>query len=204
MLQSGGCTCLPCRPLKKWFCNVAPAGLTRTSAIRPTGVRICPVAGPGRHGRSRWTSGSGRGSCGAPLVRHVRRANRRGVDDRPTHQGRTRGLCRFDCGVAIDPDVIRAQRDGGIGFALGALCYSEIDIRQGRAVDRNFVTCKSLRIQEMPVVEVHIVERTTRSRRRALASRTYRRWRAVANAIAKLGAARVRRLPFSRAGLVSA
>lgn len=114
-----------------------------------------------------------------------------------------RVVCAVDCGVAINPDVIRAQMEGGIGFALGALYYGEIGIRQGRAVDRNFDTYKSLRIQEMPLVEVHIVDSTIAPTGVGepgvppLAP-------AVANAIARLGAPRVRRLPLTRAGLVAA
>ncbi len=114
-----------------------------------------------------------------------------------------RVVCAVDCGVAVNPDVIRAQMEGGIGFALGALYYSEVGIKQGRAVDRNFDTYKSLRIHEMPKVEVHIVDSTEKPTGVGepgvppLAP-------AVANALAKLGVARVRRLPLARAGLVAA
>ena len=45
-----------------------------------------------------------------------------------------RVVCAVDCGVAVNPDVIRAQMEGCIGFALGALYYGEIEIKDGRAV----------------------------------------------------------------------
>jgi isoquinoline 1-oxidoreductase beta subunit len=112
-----------------------------------------------------------------------------------------RVVCAVDCGVAVNPDVIRAQMEGCIGFALGALYYSEIELKAGRAVQRNFDTYRSLRIHEMPKVEVHIVASTEKPSGVGepgvppLAP-------AVANAVAKLGGQRVRRLPFTRAGLV--
>ena len=113
-----------------------------------------------------------------------------------------RVVCAVDCGVAVNPDVIRAQMEGCIGFALGALYYGEIEIKDGRAVQRNFDAYRSLRIHEMPVVEVHIVPSTAAPTGVGepgvppLAP-------AVANAIARLGGPRVRRLPLSRAGLVA-
>ena len=113
-----------------------------------------------------------------------------------------RVVCAVDCGVAVNPDVIRAQMEGGIGFALGALYYGEIEIRNGRAAQRNFDTYRSLRIHEMPKVEVHIVASEAAPTGVGepgvppLAP-------AVANAIARLGGPRVRRLPLTRAGLVA-
>jgi isoquinoline 1-oxidoreductase beta subunit len=112
-----------------------------------------------------------------------------------------RVVCAVDCGVPVNPDVIRAQMEGCIGFGLGALYYSEIELKGGRAVQRNFDTYRALRIHEMPKVEVHIVQSTEKPTGVGepgvppLAP-------AVANAVAKLGGPRVRRLPFTRAGLV--
>jgi len=112
-----------------------------------------------------------------------------------------RVVCAVDCGVPVNPDVIRAQMEGCIGFALGALYYSEVELKAGRAAQRNFDTYRSLRIHEMPRVEVHIVPSTEKPTGVGepgvppLAP-------AVANAVAKLGGQRVRRLPFTRAGLV--
>ncbi|MDQ6683752.1 MAG: xanthine dehydrogenase family protein molybdopterin-binding subunit [Pseudomonadota bacterium] len=113
-----------------------------------------------------------------------------------------RVVCAIDCGIAVNPDVVRAQMEGCIGFALGALYYGEIEIRGGRAVQRNFDTYRSLRIHEMPQVEVHIVASNDAPKGVGepgvppLAP-------AVANAVARLGGPRVRRLPFARAGLVA-
>ena len=82
-----------------------------------------------------------------------------------------RVVCAVDCGVPVNPDVIRAQMEGCIGFALGALYYSEIELKAGRAVQRNFDTYRSLRIHEMPKVEVHIVPEHRKADRRRRAGR---------------------------------
>lgn len=67
--------------------------------------------------------------------------------------------CAVDCGVAINPDQIRAQMEGGIGFALGAALYGEITIgKDGRPQQGNFDSFRSLRMSEMPEVEVSIVK----------------------------------------------
>jgi len=114
-----------------------------------------------------------------------------------------RVFCAVDCGVAVNPDVIRAQMEGCIGFALGALYYSEIELKAGRPVQRNFDQYKALRIYEMPAVEVFIVPSTAAPTGVGepgvppLAP-------AVANAVVRAGGPMVTRLPFARAGLVQA
>jgi len=113
-----------------------------------------------------------------------------------------RVVCAVDCGVAVNPDIIRAQMEGCIGYGLSALYYGEIEVKQGRAVQRNFDTYRALRMPEMPTVEVHIVASTaapTGVGEPGLPPLAP----AVANAVAKLGVPRVRRLPFARQGLVA-
>jgi isoquinoline 1-oxidoreductase beta subunit len=112
-----------------------------------------------------------------------------------------RVVCAVDCGVAVNPDVIRAQMEGCIGYGLSALYYGEIEIRNGGAVNRNFDSYRALRIHEMPKVEVVIVDSTvapTGVGEPGLPPLAP----AVANALARLGVPRIRRLPFARAGLV--
>ena len=112
-----------------------------------------------------------------------------------------RVVCAVDCGIAVNPDVIRAQMEGGIGYGLSALFYSEVQIKAGRAINRNFDTYRALRIHEMPKVEVYIVDSKAAPTGVGepgvppLAP-------AVANAIARLGGFRMRRLPLARAGLI--
>lgn len=66
--------------------------------------------------------------------------------------------CAVDCGVAVNPDIIRAQMEGGIGFGAGAILYDAITLTEGGYVKQaNFDTYPSLRIHEMPDVEVAII-----------------------------------------------
>lgn len=64
-----------------------------------------------------------------------------------------------DCGQPINPNVIRAQMEGGIGFGIGALLFDEITIGKGGRVEQsNFHDYRSIRIHEMPDVEVAIID----------------------------------------------
>jgi isoquinoline 1-oxidoreductase beta subunit len=105
--------------------------------------------------------------------------------------------CAVDCGVAVNPDVIRAQMEGGIGFGLGHALYGELTLDQGRPVQANFDTYRALRIHEMPQVEVFIVpssEKPTGVGEPGVPPIGP----AVANAMARLGLGRPRRLPLVR------
>ncbi|MDI3259274.1 MAG: xanthine dehydrogenase family protein molybdopterin-binding subunit [Sinobacteraceae bacterium] len=68
-----------------------------------------------------------------------------------------RVVCAVDCGLAINPDVVRAQMEGGIGYGLAAALHSAITLKDGVVEQANFNTYPPLRIDEMPAVEVHIV-----------------------------------------------
>jgi len=69
-----------------------------------------------------------------------------------------RVVCAVECGIAINPDVIRAQVEGGVAFGLGAILYSTVTLKQGRVEQSNFSDYRVLRMNEMPKVEVHIVD----------------------------------------------
>ena len=68
-----------------------------------------------------------------------------------------RVVCAVDCGLAINPDVIRAQMEGGIGYGLAMALHSAITLKEGVVEQSNFHDFQVLRINEMPMVEVHIV-----------------------------------------------
>jgi isoquinoline 1-oxidoreductase beta subunit len=68
-----------------------------------------------------------------------------------------RVVCAVDCGTAINPDQIRAQMEGGIGFGLGAILKSQLTLTNGAVDQGNFDSYDVLRINEMPQVEVHIL-----------------------------------------------
>ena len=68
-----------------------------------------------------------------------------------------RVVCAVDCGIAVNPDVIRAQMEGGIGYGLSAALHGAITLKDGIVEQTNFHQYPPLRINEMPAVEVHIV-----------------------------------------------
>jgi isoquinoline 1-oxidoreductase subunit beta len=68
-----------------------------------------------------------------------------------------RVVCAVDCGVAVNPDQIAAQMEGGIGYGLCAALYSKLTLTDGAVDQTNFDGYRVLRFSEMPVVEVHIV-----------------------------------------------
>ena len=71
-----------------------------------------------------------------------------------------RVVCAVDCGIAVTPDVVRAQMEGAIAFGLSAALFGEITLADGAVVQSNFHDYRCLRMSEMPRVEVHIVEST--------------------------------------------
>ena len=62
-----------------------------------------------------------------------------------------------DCGTAINPDVIKAQIEGGIGYGLSAAIYSELNFENGVVMESNFPNYETLRINQMPKIDVKIV-----------------------------------------------
>jgi len=69
-----------------------------------------------------------------------------------------RVVCAVDCGIAVNPDNVRAQMEGGIGFGLSAALYGAITIKNGAVEQSNFHDYQVLRINEMPKVDVFIVQ----------------------------------------------
>ncbi|WP_445488874.1 molybdopterin cofactor-binding domain-containing protein [Rhodopseudomonas sp. RCAM05734] len=103
--------------------------------------------------------------------------------------------CAVDCGVAVNPDIIRAQMEGGIGFGLGHILYAEQKLEGGVPVSGNFDSYRSLRINEMPEIEVVIVKSTEKPSGVGEPG-VPPLGPAVANAMAKLGVGRPRQLPI--------
>ena len=66
--------------------------------------------------------------------------------------------CAVDCGIAVNPEIIKAQMEGGIGYGLGAVLFNELQLGSGgEVVQSNFHDYRSLRISEMPEVETSII-----------------------------------------------
>ena len=63
-----------------------------------------------------------------------------------------------DTGIAVNPDTIAAQLQGGLIFGLTAALYGEITIDKGRVQQSNFNDYRMLRIDEVPQIDVHIIK----------------------------------------------
>jgi isoquinoline 1-oxidoreductase beta subunit len=72
-----------------------------------------------------------------------------------------RVVCAVDCGIAVTPDVVKAQMQSGIGYGLSAALHGKITLTKGHVDQTNFHQYEVLRINEMPrVIEVYIVPST--------------------------------------------
>jgi isoquinoline 1-oxidoreductase beta subunit len=71
-----------------------------------------------------------------------------------------RVVIAVDCGTVVNPDVVVAQMEGGMGFGLSAALLSEITLKEGAVEQSNFHDYQVLRMDKMPEVEVHIVPST--------------------------------------------
>ncbi len=109
-----------------------------------------------------------------------------------------RVVCAVHCGMAVNPDVIRAQMQGGIGFGLSAALHGAITLKDGAVEQSNFHDYPVLRINEMPAIDVYIVPSTDKPTGvgepgvPVIAP-------AVANALAAATGKRIRNLPLALA-----
>lgn len=69
-------------------------------------------------------------------------------------------VCAVDCGLAVNPDGVRAQMESGIIFGITMALYGAIDIEKGMVQQSNFHDYRIARMHEAPAIEVHIVEST--------------------------------------------
>ncbi|CAM3374856.1 molybdopterin cofactor-binding domain-containing protein [Methylobacterium mesophilicum] len=66
-------------------------------------------------------------------------------------------VAAVDVGIPVNPDVIRAQVEGAVGFALSAVLRNRITLKDGQVQEHNFDAYAPTRMSEMPQVAVHIV-----------------------------------------------
>ena len=114
-----------------------------------------------------------------------------------------RVVVAVDCGQVVNPDIVRAQMEGGVGFGLSAALYSELTLDKGVVTQSNFDGFEVLRMDQMPKVEVYIVdskEKPTGVGEPGVPPIAP----AVANAIAALTGKRIRTLPLAKTDLKGA
>ena len=63
-----------------------------------------------------------------------------------------------DTGIAVNPDTIMAQLEGGLIFGLTAALYGEVTIEKGRVQQSNFHDYRMLRIDQTPKIDVHVIK----------------------------------------------
>jgi isoquinoline 1-oxidoreductase beta subunit len=103
-----------------------------------------------------------------------------------------------DCGIAVNPDLIRAQVEGGIIWGLSAAGWGEIVLGDGGdIVTQNFDRYPVTRMLSTPKIEIHLIESDEPPSGVGEVS-VPSTAPAIANAIAALTGTRIRRLPFSR------
>ena len=71
-----------------------------------------------------------------------------------------RVISAIDCGLAVNPDSLKAQMESSVSFGLGAAMQSEITFKDGKVVQSNFHDYQVMRMANMPKVEVYIVQST--------------------------------------------
>jgi isoquinoline 1-oxidoreductase beta subunit len=69
-----------------------------------------------------------------------------------------RAVVAVDCGMAVNPDTIRAQIEGGLILGLSTALYNEVTLSAGAIDQSNFHDYRALRIDEAPAIEVFRVE----------------------------------------------
>jgi isoquinoline 1-oxidoreductase beta subunit len=71
-----------------------------------------------------------------------------------------RVVCAVDCGSVVNPDTIAAQIEGAVIFGVSAALHGNITIKDGRVEQSNFHDYQVLRMNEVPVIETHLVRNT--------------------------------------------
>ncbi len=111
-----------------------------------------------------------------------------------------RVVCAVDCGSVVNPNTIEAQVQGAVIFGISAVLHGEITLRNGRVQQSNFDDYPVLRINEAPMIEVHIV-RNNEAPGGMGEPGTSAIMPAIANAVFAAIGKRLRKLPIDTAAL---
>ena len=166
-------------------------------ADSPRTVRALELAAERAGWGSLLPEGRARGIATSGFLGHSAQVTEVSLDDRGrVHVDRI--VFALDCGRNVNPDLIRAQVEGGLLWGLGAAAWGEIRLGEGGdLVTQNFDTYPVLRMRSVPRIEVHLIdsaEPPTGVGEISVPSVAP----ALANAIAALTGTRIRALPFSK------
>lgn len=109
----------------------------------------------------------------------------------------------IDCGIAVTPDVVRAQIEGGIGYGVGHVMRDQITLADGAVFEQNFPDYEPLRMRDIAEIAVHIVP-SADAPTGVGEPGTPPAGPALANAIAAAGGPRVTHLPMTSSAVTFA
>ena len=137
-----------------------------------------------------------RGIACSSFLSHSAQVTEVSLDDR----GRVhidKVIYALDCGIEVNPDLIRAQVEGGLLFGLSAAAWGEVILGEGGEIlTQNFDRYPVMRMRSVPAIEVHLIDSTeppTGVGEVSIPSAAP----ALTNAIAALTGTRVRQLPIN-------
>ncbi|MFT3932761.1 MAG: xanthine dehydrogenase family protein molybdopterin-binding subunit [Chitinophagaceae bacterium] len=109
-------------------------------------------------------------------------------------------VCAIDCGLAVNPDGVKAQMESGIVFGITMALYGEITLENGKIQQSNFHDYRIARMYEAPAIEVYIVP-STEQMGGAGEPCVPPVSPAIANAVYAATGKRIRKLPFGNTNL---
>ena len=142
-------------------------------------------------------AGRARGIASSSFLSHSAQVTEISLDDRNrVHIEKI--TFALDCGITVNPDLVRAQVEGGLIYALGAAAWGEVVLGDGgQIITQNFDRYPVMRMQSVPEIEVHLIasgEPPTGVGEVSVPTAAP----ALTNAIAALTGTRVRRLPITK------
>jgi isoquinoline 1-oxidoreductase subunit beta len=151
--------------------------------------------------RSGWgiplPEGRARGVASSSFLSHSAQVTEISVDKR-NRVRIERITFALDCGILVNPDLVRAQVEGGLIYALTAAAWGEVVLGDGgEIVTRNFDRYPIMRMQSVPRIEIHLIE-SGESPTGVGEVSVPTAAPALTNAIAAITGTRIRRLPISR------
>jgi isoquinoline 1-oxidoreductase subunit beta len=166
-------------------------------AASPRTLRALELAAERADWGSPLPEGRGRGITSSGFLGHSANVTEISLDSRGrVHVDRI--VFALDCGRNVNPDLIRAQVEGGLLWGVSAAAWGEIVLGEGgEIVTQNFDTYPVMRMRSVPQIEIHLIDSTeppTGVGEVSVPSAAP----ALANAIAALTGTRIRQLPFSK------
>jgi isoquinoline 1-oxidoreductase beta subunit len=166
-------------------------------AASPRTLRALELAAERADWGSPLSEGRARGITSSGFLGHSAQVTEVSLDARGrVHVDRI--VFALDCGRNVNPDLIRAQVEGGLLWGLSAAAWGEVVLGEGGdIVTQNFDTYPVIRMRSVPQIEVHLIDSTeppTGVGEVSVPSVAP----ALANAIAALTGTRIRQVPFSK------